>query len=143
MILLSDGSHFSGGMFLDGNDDTFHWGDQIMYKTSIFEGEDGTVRLWVAPSFSKLDTPKTFAVYCCMAGIRRDEITVRVDHLQNGSNVIVMEGQGAERPGAANTVYEHKVFRGTFTLPNNVDIGSRSEHFHEGLLMVSFSKVSI
>lgn len=114
-----------------------------MYKTSIFEGDDGIVRLWVAPSFGKIDTPGTFAAYCCMAGIRRDEITVRVDHLQNGSNVIVMEGRGAERSGANGTAYEHKVFRGTFTLPDGVIIESRSEHFHEGLLIVSFNKETV
>jgi HSP20 family molecular chaperone IbpA len=112
-----------------------------MYKNDISEGEDGTVRLLVAPVFSKKNTSKTFVTYCCMAGIRRDEITVRVDHLQDGSDVVIIQGQGAERSGATGTVYEHKVFRGTFTLPKDVDIGSQSVHFHEGLLIVSFNKV--
>ena len=111
-----------------------------MYKNDVSEDADGTVRLLVAPIFSRKNASRTFVVYCCMPGIKREDIRVRIEHLQNGSNVIVMEGEGSERPGADGTVYEHKVFRGTFALPEGVVIESRSEHFHEGLLMVSFGK---
>lgn len=130
-------------LLFDGDDGTFHWGDQIMYKNDISEDDGGAVRLLIAPIFSKKNAARTFVVYCCMAGIREHEIRVRVEHLQNGSNAIVIEGEGSERAGADNTVYEHRVFRGTFTLPGDVVIDSRSEHFHQGLLIVSFHKEQV
>ena len=130
-------------MFLfDDNDGSLHWGcDQIMHKNNIYEITEGRVSITVAPVFNMKNTPKICSVSCCVAGMRESEIQANVEHLQDGTDVLVIRGESEQRATGRGVVYQHAIFQRTFILPKDTDIESKSVYFHEGLLIVSFDKL--
>ena len=129
-------------MFLfDDNDGSLHWGnDQVMFKNTIYEITEGDVNIKIAPIFNIKSTDKTCVITLCAAGIKESEIEVRVEHLQDGSDVAVISGKSDGRGDGISVTYQHPRFQSTFTLSKNVNVGSMSKYFHCGLLIVSFDK---
>ena len=126
----------------DMNNGSVEWGrDQVMMcKNEIMETMDGSVSIELAPVFNKKDTPKAFVVSCCAAGMRASEVQVRVEHLQDNTDVLVVSGEGGARQAAKFTKYRHPCFQMSFALPRDVCVDSRTVQFDEGLLVVEFKK---
>ena len=124
------------------NDGTVQWGlDQVMMsRNEILETMDGHVSIDLAPVFNKKDTPRAFVVSGCVAGMRASEVQVRVDHLQDNTDVVVISGESSGRLTGAFTKYRHPCFQMSFTLPRDVCVENRTVQFDEGLLVVEFAK---
>jgi HSP20 family molecular chaperone IbpA len=74
------------------------------------------------------------------AGLLEFEITTRVDHLQNGDNILVVQGESQPRMINEKLTYVYKKFQKGFALPRNVMIDTKSHGFTNGILIISFQK---
>ena len=126
----------------DMNDGSLQWGhDQVMTnKNELMETMDGEVSIDLAPVFNKKNTPKAFVISACVAGMRSSEVQVRVDHLQDSSNVVVISGESERRRAGEATAYRHRCFQMSFALPPDASADSKTVHFDEGFLVVEFKK---
>ena len=130
-------------LFFDLDTGSMQWGcDQVVHLNKISEDADGVVCIELKPSYNKSENPtSTFVVTACVAGMRDGEIQARVDHLQDGTNVLVFSGESVPRPAGKGKMVVYKTFQNTMGIPRDVRLDSMSSHFSDGLLVVSFDKV--
>ena len=129
-------------LLFDHGNDSLQWGlNQVMFMNQMVEDDDGSVHLERAPLFNcNWDAKKTFVVTCCVAGMHEDEIKTCMQHLENGSNVLVFSGESGVRSVGDGNTYVYKSFQRSICLPHNVQVESKTSLFCAGLLIVSFKK---
>ena len=129
-------------LLFDHNDGSLEWGDdQVMYQNDIIQDVDGGVRIELKPVINKKDLGKTLIVTVCAAGVQESEIQTRIEHLQEGWNVLIISCESTPRKIGEGKTFVFTGFQKSIHIHSNVCVDSMSKHFCDGLLVVSFNKV--
>lgn len=88
----------------------------------------------LVPNVDILEDAGGYCIYCNLAGVRRDDITL---NLEDGSLIVSAEARLSKLPGKIHALeFADAVFTGKVELPGNVDAASISASFSNGLLRV-------
>ena len=127
-------------IFIDLNEMSLQWGEsQVIHMNKIVEDtETGTICFESSPVFNQYKSENSWCIAVSAAGLLESEINARVEHLQNGNDVLVITGESQPRTFYEKHTYRCKKFQKSMFLPRDVVVGSKKVGFSNGILIVSF-----
>ena len=129
-------------IFMDLNENSLQWGEsQVIHMNKFVEMEDGdtgTICFESTPVFNQFKFKDSWGITVSAAGLFESEIDARVEHLQDGNDVLVITGESQPRPINEKHTYLYKKFQKSVFLPCSVIPSSKDTGFSNGILFVSF-----
>ena len=124
---------------IDNDEMSLQWGpSQVVFMNALDEDEKGIIRLHPTPVFNLLTLKNKWVLSVSAAGLLQSELDIRVEHMQDGTNVLVITGESEPRKIGENQWYSYKRFQKNVRLPQNVIPDSKSSSFTDSLLLLTF-----
>ena len=127
-------------MFIDFDEMSLQWGmHQVVFMNTVHnDGDTGSIRFEPTPTFNQYTLDRRWIVSVCAAGMLESEMDVRIEHLQDGVNVLVISGESKPRPIGEDRLYLYKRFQKSLRLPSDALPGSMVSSFASGLMLIMF-----
>jgi hypothetical protein len=89
--------------------------------------------------FHQFTLKSRWVVSMCAAGMLQSEFDIRIEHLQDGVDLLVITGESQPRPIGEQQPYSYKLFQKNIRPPKDALIaGSKTSNFADGLLLIAF-----
>ena len=128
---------------IDSNEMSLQWGSSQVVHMSALREDAGLVSFQPAPVFNQFKLNAQWIISVCAAGMARSELDVRVQHLQDGSDVLTIVGESQPRAIGGNHVFAYQRFEKHVKIPQEVSADSMGIHFADGILLVCFQRTEI